>query len=201
MMKSGELILIIDSVEEGVKFYTEKLGFDITNLKEGSEAEGEKHLVYAHLRKGKCGLSLRTPHVEELAAFSFIKRCANRCTGFYIEMKKGIDKYYQKCLKKDLKVVTELKNTDWGCKMFSIRDPFGMTLTFGEPIKQAGVPLNKLEAFGMSLDRETVKSKKVSEINAQIEKTVGYLKQFGISRRASKKFAKHKVKEFQKSPK
>lgn len=196
MMKSGELVLIIDSVEDGVKFYTEKLGFDITNLKEGTE--GEKHLVYAHLRKGKCGLSLRTPHVEELAAFSFIKRCANRCTGVFIEMKKGIEKYYQKCLKRELKVVNELKATDWGYKVFSIRDPFGTMLVFGEPVKQAVVPVSKLDIFGMSLDLDAVKSKNVSEVNAQIEKSVGYLKQFGISRRSSKKFAKLKVKEFRK---
>lgn len=198
-MKSGELVLIIDSVEEGVKFYTEKLGFDLTDLKEGSE--GEKHLVYAHLRKGKCGISLRTPCVEELAAFSFIKRCANRCTGFFIEMKKGIEKYYQKCIKKDLKVAVELKSTVWGYKIFSIRDPFGTILTFGEPIKQSGTPPLKFEEFGMNIDREMVKAKKNADINAQIEKSVGYLKQFGISRRASKKFAKLKVKIFQKTSK
>jgi uncharacterized glyoxalase superfamily protein PhnB len=199
MMKSGELVLIIDSVEEGVKFYTEKLGFDITYLKEGTE--GEKHLVYAHLRKGKCGIGLRTPYVEELAAFSFIKRCANRCTGFFVEMKKGIEKYYQKCLKKDLKVASELKTTDWGYKVFSIRDPFGTMLTFGEPVKGAGTSPLKLEEFGMTVDREMVKTKKTADINAQIEKSVGYLKQFGISRRSSKKFAKHQVKMFQKASK
>jgi len=198
-MKSGELVLIIDSVEEGVKFYTEKLGFDLTNLKEGTE--GEKHLVYAHLRKGKCGISLRTPQVEELAAFSFIKRCANRCTGFFVEMKKGIEKYYQKCLKKDLKIATELKTTDWGYKTFSIRDPFGTIISFGEPIKQSIAPLFKLEDFGMIIDREMINAKKIADINVQIENSVGYLKQFGISRRAGKKFAKLKVKSFQKASK
>ena len=198
-MKSGELVLIIDSVEEGVKFYTEKLGFDLTNLKEGTE--GEKHLVYAHLRKGKCGISLRTPQVEELAAFSFIKRCANRCTGFFVEMKKGIEKYYQKCLKKDLKIATELKTTDWGYKTFSIRDPFGTIISFGEPIKQSIAPLFKLEDFGMIIDREMINAKKIADINVQIENSVGYLKQFGICRRAGKKFAKLKVKSFQKASK
>ncbi|KKQ33377.1 MAG: hypothetical protein US49_C0001G0057 [candidate division TM6 bacterium GW2011_GWF2_37_49] len=198
-MKSGELVLIIDSVEEGVKFYTEKLGFDLSSLKEGME--GEKHLVYAHLRKGKCGISLRTPQVEELAAFSFIKRCANRCTGFFVEMKKGIEKYYQKCLKKDLKIATELKTTDWGYKTFSIRDPFGTIISFGEPIKQSTAPLFKLEKFGMIIDREMINAKNTTDINAQIENSVGYLKQFGISRRAGKKFAKLKVKLFQKASK
>lgn len=197
MMKTGELILIVDSVEEGIKFYTEKLGFDVTCLQEGNE--GEKHLVYAHLRKGKSGLSLRTPLVEELAAFSFIKRCANRCTGFYVEMKKGIDKFYQKCIKKDLKIATELKDTDWGYKTFSIRDPFGTILVFGEPLKSAKTAPNKLELFGMSIEKDTAKSKNNPEINAQVEKMVNYLKQFGLSRRASKKFAKLKVKEFQKA--
>lgn len=196
-MKSGELVLVIDSVEEGVKFYTEKLGFDLADLKEG--VEGEKHLVYAQLRKGKCGISLRTPQVEELAAFSFIKRCANRCTGFFVEMKKGIEKYYQKCLKKELKIASELKNTDWGYKTFSIRDPFGTEIMFGEPIKQSGAPLLKLDEFGMVVDREMIIAKKTADINAQIEKSVVYLKQFGISRRAGKKFAKLNVKSFQKT--
>ena len=34
MMKSSELVLIVETVEEGVKFYTEKLGFDIVDLQE-----------------------------------------------------------------------------------------------------------------------------------------------------------------------
>lgn len=99
MMKSSEFVLIVETVEEGVKFYTEKLGFDIVDLQESSE--NGRHLISARMHKGKCSIILRTPLVEELAAFSFIERCVNRCTGLYIEMKKGLEKYYQRCIKKE----------------------------------------------------------------------------------------------------
>src|SRR5260221_12819284 len=117
MMKSGELLVIVDSVEEAIKFYTEKLAFDIARVEASRDVVNTLHS--AHLRKGKCGLIFRTPLVEELAEFSFIKRCGSRCIGFNVEMKKGIDKYFQRCQKKGLKT-TELKDHD-GLQQFTLR--------------------------------------------------------------------------------
>jgi len=195
MMKSSELVLIVETVEEGVKFYTEKLGFDIVDLQESSE--NGRHLIYARLHKGKCSIILRAPLVEELAAFSFIKRCVNRCTGIYVEMKKGLEKYYQRCVKKGVKVVGELKKSEFGNMEFSIRDPFGTTLIFAEsPAKDSHQSFN---VFGIAVDRNALKSKNAAYIKTTSDQLIGTLKEFGILRRASKKFAKAKLKELSKA--
>lgn len=195
MMKSSELVLIVETVEEGVKFYTEKLGFDIVDLQESSE--NGRHLIFARLHKGKCSIILRAPLIEELAAFSFIKRCGNRCTGIYVEMKKGLEKYYQRCIKKGVKVVGELKKSEFGNMEFSVRDPFGATLIFAEPLAKGSQ--QSFDVFGITVDKNALKSKNSAYIKATSDQLIGTLKEFGILRRASKKFAKSKLKELSKT--
>ena len=97
MMKVSKVSLIVDSVEEAVKFYTEKLGFDVTCLTVKNEAE--RSLSFTELKKGKFHIMFRVPNVEEYAEFSFIKRCVSRCVGSYVMIKKGLDKYYNRCKK------------------------------------------------------------------------------------------------------
>ena len=78
MMKSGELVVVVESVRDAVKFYTEKLSFDVVLL-ETQEERGEHAIVAARLRKGKCFIHFRTATIDELAEFSVIKRCSSRC--------------------------------------------------------------------------------------------------------------------------
>lgn len=195
MMKSSEFVLIVETVEEGVKFYTEKLGFDIVDLQESSE--NGRHLISARMHKGKCSIILRTPLVEELAAFSFIERCVNRCTGLYIEMKKGLEKYYQRCIKRGVKIVGELKKTECGNLAFSIRDPFGATLIFAEPCAKGAT--QPFEILGITIDKDALKSKNAAYIKTTSDQIISALKEFGILRRAAKKFAKVKIKEISKA--
>jgi uncharacterized glyoxalase superfamily protein PhnB len=187
MMKSSELLLIVDSVEEAVKFYTEKLAFDIASLE--ASKENPHTLAAAHLRKGKCFISFKTPQVEELAEFSFIKRCASRCIGLRAEMKKGIEKYFQRCQKKGLKVVTELKESD-GVKSFAIRDPFGVKLIFLQPSE--GKMRVSSDFAGKPVD---VRGRKETDV---VNEMVEHLRTFGILRRAAKKYAKLKIKQLSK---
>ena len=51
MMKSITVTIVVDSVEEAVKFYTEKLPFDVVDLR--ISTEGQQTLSYAHLQKAK----------------------------------------------------------------------------------------------------------------------------------------------------
>src|SRR3990172_9192850 len=132
MMKACEFLLITDTIEDAVKFYTEKLAFDISSLEASRETPGT--LASAEIRKGKCFIAFKTPLVEELAEFSFIKRCSSRCVGLTIEMKKGLDKYYARCQKKGLKIVSELRNQD-AYRSFALRDPFGNKLIFTQLIE------------------------------------------------------------------
>lgn len=196
MMKSSDLILIVETVEEGVKFYTEKLGFDIDYIQESTES-GVKHLVSARVRKGKCCIILRAPLVEELAAFSFIKRCVSRCTGIYVEMKKGLEKYYHRCMKKGVKIATELKPTEFGNLAFSIRDPFGTMIVFAEPCAKS--KLVSSDIFGISIDKNALKAKNTQYAKTVTDEIINALKEFGILRRASKKFAKSKLRDLTKS--
>lgn len=187
MMKSSEMVLLVESVEDAVKFYTEKLAFDIVDLQESKE--GGTMLTSARLRKGKCFIRFRLPQVEELAEFSFIKRCASRCTGLYVEMKKGIERLYDRCQKKELKILLELKDqSEEGIKLFAIRDPYGIRITFAQPSEgfKASRPTTLL-GVPVKMNDETGRPRKEREV---IDEMAVHLKEFGILRRSSKKYAK-----------
>lgn len=195
MMKVGKVVVVVDSVEEAVKFYTEKLAFDLVNI-EVSQDAGRQVLVAAHLRKGKSFIAFRVPSIEELAEFSFIKRCASRCVSLVVDIKRGLAKYYQRCQKKGLKIVQDLVSTSSGEKEFSLRDPFGVKLTFVEPLDKK-VPMSKLDFIGLSIKKSDVSSKSTEQTKL-VDQLAAQLKVFGISRRSGKKFAKLKLKELLK---
>ena len=178
MMKPGIPTFVVDSVERAIKFYTEKLGFDVDNLELDQDARHS--LSFAELSKGKFHLQFRIPAVEELAEFSLIKRCGTRGAGAYVHIKKGLDKYFERCKRKGIIIINAPKERPWGERTFTIRDPFGIRLTFAEPI--TGFKKQKNTNFlGMS----------VSEASAQnVEEMVKWLRGFGILRRASKKYIK-----------
>ena len=130
MMKPGVPVFVVDSVEKAVKFYTEKLGFDIVELRIDPEA---RHILsYAQVRKRKCFIIFRAPLVDELAEFSLIKRCSSRGVGVYVLMKKGLDEYLERCKKKRVEMISEVTTQPWGDRTFTIRDPFGIRLMFAE---------------------------------------------------------------------
>lgn len=190
-MKSCGTVVVVDIVEEAVKFYTEKLGFDIVDL--FADKEGAVRLRFACLRKGKCFIKFRTPLVEELADFSFIKRCASRCVSVQAEMKKGLDKYFVRCQKKGVKVVSEPENcTEMGMRFFSVRDPFGVTLVFTQTLEEASKMTGEVDFCGMVVTKSQAKESQT------IDRVVLHLKGFGILRRSAKKFAKLKIKEISK---
>jgi uncharacterized glyoxalase superfamily protein PhnB len=192
MMKSSELVLLVESVEEAVKFYAEKLAFDIVDLQESKE--GGTTLTSARLRKGKCFIRLRLPQVEELAEFSFIKRCSSRCAGLYVEMKKGIERFYERCQKKGVKIVSELKDQRDGVKLFALRDPYGIRISFAQPLQGFKEPMpTTFLGSPIKLNDSLGKSLKDNDV---IDDMVGRLKDFGILRRSAKKYAKLYLKEF-----
>lgn len=180
MVKSGKAVIVVDSVEKAVKFYTEKLAFDVVELAAGKE--GEHFLNYAQLRKGKCFLILRVPAVEELAEFSMIKRCTGRGTGLYIELKKGIEEYLERCRKKNVIVVHDLQKQPWGEKTFVIKDPHGIRITIAQPIEGFVSP-NPNDFCGLKVNGQG---------DAQLEEMIKWLKGFGILRRVSKKYSNTK---------
>ena len=194
MMKSGELIIVVESVEKAIKFYTEKLAFDVTYLE--TKKDDPSALSCARLKKGKCMLQLRAPHVEELADFSFIKRCASRSIGLYIELKTGIEKYYDRCKKKKITIVTELKSLDNGMREFSVRDPFGVRLIFVQE-KEGHVAKPSRNFFGLQIQDSDLAEYKKGGTHF-LDRMVAQLKSYGILRRAAKKYAKLRLKSLAK---
>ncbi len=186
MMKSGTIVLVVDSVDKAVKFYTEKLFFDIIELSVEKNEGAEDIISYAHIRKGKCFIIFRAPHIEELAEFSFIKRCSSRSVGIFAEMKKGIEKYYNKCEQKGLQIISPLKDSSYGYKEFSLKDPFGIKLTFAQALDTYKAPDEFLHS---GINKKDVSSDFAKNKELQ-EKMIKYLKSFGVLRRASKKYTK-----------
>ena len=192
MMKSSELQVIVDSVEEAIKFYTEKLAFDIITLEQSKE--NPNVLAFARLRKGKCIVSFKLPHIEELAEFSFIKRCANRCVILFMETKKGIEKYYQKCQKKDLKIINQLKEVD-GNKQFTMRDSFGITLHVSQPTATHAGIKQQQEVSGMPLPQKAFSITSIAQASDLVDEMSDHLRSFGVLRRSAKKYSKVFLKQ------
>ncbi|KKP22958.1 MAG: hypothetical protein SZ59_C0004G0033 [candidate division TM6 bacterium GW2011_GWF2_28_16] len=194
MMKSGTTVLVVESVEKATKFYTEKLAFDVVELITEKNPGEDEQITYAHLRKGKCFLMLRAPHIEELAEFSFIKRCASRSVGIFIEMKKGLEKYFKKCEQKGVQIVQSLKDENYGYKTFAVKDPFGIKLTFAQKLENYKAPEHFLHS---GLGKKDITGNPAQDAQV-IERMIKYLKTLGILRRASKKYSKNWVKSLQK---
>lgn len=193
-MKNGELVVVVDMVEEAVKFYTEKLMFDIIDL--SVDTQNAQRLQYARLHKGKCFISFRKPHEQEFAEFSLIKRCASRSVGLDIEIKKDLPKYFEKCQKKDITIIQPLHDVRPGVKSFTLVDPFGIKLVFTEVSPSASI--QNLNVLGLNLDKNVLANKQEAE-KAYLESIATQAKRFGILRRSSKKFAKSKIRDLVKA--
>jgi len=185
MMKSCKPMFVVEAVEDAVKFYTEKLGFDIFELMAKKE-DGRCFVEYALLKKGKCFISFRTPSPGELAELSMIKHCAGRGAGVYIEMKKGLDKYFDRCNKKGVTIVEQPIKQPWGMVTFSVKDPFGFLLMFAQPLEEGEWrPVN--EFCGMGPVEKPQNTEQESKV---IDDMAAWLKGFGFLRRVSKKFSR-----------
>ncbi len=186
MMKYGKTVLVVDAVEEAVKFYSDKLAFDIVELE---STEGNRSLTYAELRKGKSYILFRIPKVDELVEFSQVKYCMSRGAGLYSEMKKGLDKFYERCRSKGVQILEEPKDQPWGHRTFRAKDPFGFHLVFAQEIPNFKNPTSN-DFCGLNVDP--------ARGDAVVESMVGHLKNFGLSRRAAKKYAKLWLKQRKK---
>lgn len=185
MMRSCKPLFVVDSVEDAVKFYTEKLGFDICELSTRRE-DARSFVDYALLRKGKCAIGFRVPSLGEMAEMSMVKHCAGRGAGVYIQMKKGLDKYLKRCQKKGIAIVEQPKKQAWGEVTFVIKDPFGFKLMFAQPL-EAGEWQPSGEFCGMGVVKEP---QNPAQDAKTMEDMVSWLKGFGFLRRVSKKFSR-----------
>ncbi len=185
MMKSGKPLFVVDSVEDAVKFYSEKLGFDIFDISAKKE-DGRCFLEFALLKKGKCFIGFRTPSISELAEMSMLKHCAGRGAGVFVEMKKGLEKYLGRCNKKGVNIVDQPKKQPWGYVTFSIKDPFGLRIQFGQQLEESEW-VRSNEFCGMGPVSKPANTEEEARI---MERMISWLKGFGLLRRVSKKFSR-----------
>lgn len=189
MMKSGEITIIVDSVETALKFYTEILPFDIVDMQ--LSTEDTNILASASLKKGKCLVHFRRPLIEEYAEFSFIKRCQSRCIELCIEIKTELKKIAMRCEKKDVKVVRVATQTQ-GLEELAIKDPFGIKITFIQNTISTSSPKHTSshsEIAGFHINpTDLARFKEQDETG--LDNLIAHLKNFDISRRAAKKYAK-----------
>ena len=190
-MKS-KLVVIVESVEEAVRFYTEKLSFDLLDIQ--VEKNETTVLTWATLKKGKFVITFRRPCVEEFAAFSFIKRCADRCVTFSVDLKRDIDRFFQRCVKKNVKIIRELQENSLEHREFVIRDPFGLEIAFLQLKEQLIIPARETQlcSFFFCDQAQSLQEHMHDEAAAE---AIEQLRSFGIIRRAAKKLVKARIKE------
>lgn len=182
MLKSGITVLIVDFVEDAVKFYTERLGFDIAEM---FSAENSRKILFAVIKKGKCQIMFRSPVGDESIELTQVKHCPGRAVGVYVEMKKGIDKFFERCRKKKVHIVDALSEKPWGVRSFTIKDPFGARITFAEPIPNFKHEYKRF--LGTTLDTARGGEDLVEDV-------VSHLRTFRITRRPAKKYGKMLLK-------
>ena len=193
MFKVGKTLLVVESVEKAVKFYTERLGFSLSDIT--LQRDGECYLSSADVKKGNVILTLRSPAIEELAEFGMVKRCSGRSAGVFVELNRGIEKYFARCKKKGVPVIAELAKNGRGQLSFTARDPFGLKLVFVEkPIGSKAVDLAVFSAASLAFTPEKIQAINSKDRHA-IDPMVDVLKDLGLLRRVSQKFVRSWLKQ------
>jgi len=185
MFKKSKFFIIVDSVESAIKFYAEKLLFTV--IKIGLEPGANKFINYAELRRGKCLIIVRIPALAELAEFSMVRRVNSRAAGLYLEIKEGLEKFYNVCKKKKINIISELSRHTLGYSYFQIADPFGGKIYIYQE-DQTVLPLaEQTNILGYKLTPEELALIKDNKTPAQ---PLEYIKGLGVSRRVAKKYLK-----------
>lgn len=196
MIKPRECVVLVSSVQDVIKFYTEKLAFDIVDL----DVENEE-LQVVRLRKGKFLITFKRPSIKESVEFSFIKGSPTRGLTISIEVTKDLDKLLTRYEKKDLPLTIVSKDDNDMVTAFTVKDPFGLRLNFFQGETPVVAHSREIDPIIESA-AEKVKSKTVKVASGSQEKvfnnTVERLQSYGIVRRAAKKFCKSKLRALSK---
>ncbi|MFC2186360.1 VOC family protein [Fulvivirgaceae bacterium LMO-SS25] len=120
--------LMVNDVAYTIKFYKEKLGFELAQT-----VPEEAPFVWAMMKKEGMEIMFQTREslIEDLPAFETIKPGASLT--LFIKVN-GIESIYEK-LQNKVQMVSELKETFYAMKEFTFKDCNGYILTFAEPIE------------------------------------------------------------------
>jgi hypothetical protein len=110
-------------------------------------------------------------------------------------MKKGIDQYFQRCKKKGVTIISELRDQEWGIRSFVIRDLFGFKIIFEQEIANFK-PKQRPTFAGFTVPLDN--TGKPSNAVATIEDMIRWIRGFGLLRRVGKKYSKVWLKMYRK---
>ena len=141
MLKAKTLMpnLMVESIEETVRFYTDTLQFSIRMLVTAEQGvhetlQADANYVYAQLVCGSAELMIqrRDSLLEDMP---FMGDVAIGCSAsFYIQVE-DIQAFYQ-AYKGQVAFAKDLHTTWYGMQEFYLRDNNGYVLCFGEPAAQ-----------------------------------------------------------------
>ncbi len=115
-------------VETSVRFYTEKLGFDLIRL-EREAASGRERATFAAIAMGRAVLFVAHERLYSEAL------TAQRGAGIDVRvMVDDVDAIYRRATDNDVTIVHDIGDRDYGLRDFIIRDPDGFRLRFAAPV-------------------------------------------------------------------
>ncbi len=121
--------LFVPDVEAGVRFYTEKLGFELLRLERGA-IEGRQQATFAVVGLERAALLIAHRSLEGGLALP--------PGGGAIDIRivvDGVDALYGRARDGGVEIVQELADRDYGLRDFIVRDPNGFRLRFASPLR------------------------------------------------------------------
>jgi uncharacterized glyoxalase superfamily protein PhnB len=111
--------LLVDDLDEAIKFYSDVLGFSFGPPWGGFYAIGERDGFQVHLKCAPKTVADRAHRLEQehLDIYAGVV---------------GVDALYETCQAKGATITKPLASTPWGTRDFYIMDPEGYILAFGE---------------------------------------------------------------------
>ena len=124
---------VVKSVTNSVEFYTKKLGFTLDWIGEGPffamVSRGNLTIMLRQLKKDNLSKPNRIPFIE---AGWHTK--AQEAWDAYIWVENS-DDLYSEFKEKNVSILKEIQNTEYGNRDFEIEDPDGYILCFGHTLK------------------------------------------------------------------
>ena len=121
--------LFVPDVEASVRFYTEKLGFDLLRLERGT-IEGSQQATFAVVGLERAAMLIAHRSLEGDLALP--------PGGGAIDIRivvDAVDGLYSRARDNGVDIVQELGDRDYGLRDFIVRDPNGFRLRFASPLR------------------------------------------------------------------
>lgn len=123
--------LSVEDVRRSVAFYVDKLGFSTQGVfeQDGVVVHGEASAGPVQFMFGPAAM------LEGAQAAKSAGVPLGAGIRFYTSLDSGIDEYYEEVRSAGVRIVEEIGDRFWGDRTFSIADPDGYVLQFGEHVK------------------------------------------------------------------